>query len=225
MKILFVLTSHGQLGDTGVETGFWLEELAAPYYIFEDAGAEITLASPKGGLPPLDPKSIEPDSQTEATIRFEEDDIAQDALANTEVLGSLSVDDFDAVFYPGGHGPLWDLAGDQDSIAFIEETLSAGKPVAAVCHGPAVLLYARERDGSPLVMGRCITGFSNREEEEVGLATVVPFLLEDELLKAGATYSKAENWHSHVVIDGDLITGQNPASSEAVARALVAELL
>ncbi|MBW2712276.1 MAG: type 1 glutamine amidotransferase domain-containing protein [Deltaproteobacteria bacterium] len=225
MNILFVLTSHAKLGDTGADTGFWLEELAAPYYVFEDADAEITLASLKGGLPPLDPKSLESDSQTDATVRFEEDDNAQEALANTEILGELSADDFDAVFYPGGHGPLWDLAGDPDSIALIEETLRAGKPLAAVCHGPAVFLYAKARDGSPLVMGRCVTGFSNSEEEEVGLTTVVPFLLEDELLKAGATYSKTENWHSHVVMDDDLITGQNPASSEAVARALLAELL
>lgn len=225
MKILFVLTSHNQLGDTGEETGFWLEELAAPYYFLLDAGAEITLVSPLGGQPPLDPKSIDPNAQTEATIRFEEDSSAQDALAHTTCLREVSASDFDAVFYPGGHGPLWDLTGDPDSIRLIEELMRAGKPVAAVCHAPAVLLYARAKDGSPLVMGRCVTGFSNSEEEEVGLSTVVPFLLEDEFEKAGATYSKAENWHTHVVLDENLITGQNPGSSEAVARALLAELI
>jgi putative intracellular protease/amidase len=224
MKVLIVLTSHDQLGDTGQKTGFWLEEFAAPYYVLADAGAQITLASPLGGQPPLDPKSDEPDSQTEATERFKQDSEARAALANTVKLSEVSAEDYDAVFYPGGHGPLWDLAEDADSIALIEAIYAAGKPVAAVCHAPAVLRHARTADGSALVRGKSVTGFSNTEEEAVQLSAVVPFLLEDELKARGGNYSKAEDWHPHVVTDGHLITGQNPASSEAVAKALI-ELL
>jgi putative intracellular protease/amidase len=224
MKVLIVLTSHDQLGDTGQKTGFWLEEFAAPYYVLADAGAQITLASPLGGQPPLDPKSDEPDSQTEATERFKQDSEARAALANTVKLSEVSAEDYDAVFYPGGHGPLWDLAEDADSIALIEAIYAAGKPVAAVCHAPAVLRHARTADGSALVRGKSVTGFSNTEEEAVQLSAVVPFLLEDELKARGGNYSKAEDWHPHVVTDGQLITGQNPASSEPVAKALI-ELL
>jgi putative intracellular protease/amidase len=221
MKVLFVLTSHDQLGDTGQKTGFWLEEFAAPYYVLADAGAQITLASPLGGQPPLDPKSDEPDSQTEATERFKQDSVARAALANTVKLSEVSAQDYDAVFYPGGHGPLWDLAEDADSIALIEAVYAAGKPVAAVCHAPAVLRHARNADGSALVRGKSVTGFSNTEEAAVQLSSVVPFLLEDELKARGGIYTKAEDWHPHVVTDGHLITGQNPASSEPVAKALI----
>ena len=221
MKILMVLTSHDELGTTGHKTGFWLEEFAAPYYVFKDAGAEITLASPKGGQPPLDPKSAEKDFQTPATERFNTDAEAQAALAHTAALNTVSVADFDAVFYPGGHGPLWDLAGDKDSIALIEAMYARGKPVAAVCHAPGVLRHARAGDGSPLVRGKGVTGFSNSEEAAVGLVEVVPFLVEDELRRAGGIYSRAADWQPHVVRDGNLITGQNPASSEPVARELL----
>jgi putative intracellular protease/amidase len=224
MKILMVLTSHDQLGDTGKKTGFWLEEFAAPYYVFKDAGAEVTLASPKGGQPPLDPKSDAPDAQTEATRRFKADPAAQAALADTRKLDSVSGDAFDAVFYPGGHGPLWDLAEDAHSIALIESMSRAGKTVSAVCHAPGVLRRVRARDGSLLVKGKKVTGFTNTEEEAAQLTNVVPFLVEDMLVENGGTYSKAADWQPYVVIDGKLITGQNPASSEAAARAVLTQL-
>lgn len=221
MKILMILTSHDTLGDTGRKTGFWLEELAAPYYIFKDAGAEITLASPKGGQPPLDPKSNEPDSQTDDTRRFEADGEAKAALASTVKLADVSATDFDTVFYPGGHGPLWDLAEDTISIGLIETTLAAGKPVALVCHAPGVLRHVKTADGRPLVEGKKVTGFANSEEDAVGLTDVVPFLVEDELTAKGGVYSRGPDWGSYVVQDGLLITGQNPGSSAAAARALL----
>ncbi len=224
MKVLIVLTSHDKLGDTGAKTGFWLEELAAPYYALKDAGVQLTLASVKGGQPPLDPKSSDPASQTDATRRFEADAEARAALATTHKLSDMSVDGFDAIFYPGGHGPLWDLAEDASSIAMIEHAIAAGKPVAAVCHAPGVLRHAKAPDGRPLVAGKAVTGFSNSEEQAVGLADVVPFLVEDMLMANGGRYSKADNWQPHVAIDGLLITGQNPASSEAVAHALLQSL-
>jgi putative intracellular protease/amidase len=224
MKILMVLTSHDQLGDTGKKTGFWLEEFAAPYYIFKDANADITLASPDGGQPPLDPKSDEPDFQTEATKRFKSDADAQSALANTFKLSGISPDNYDAVFYPGGHGPLWDLAEDRNSINLIESMLSSGKQVAAVCHAPAVLRHVKAPDGSPMLRGKSVTGFSNTEEEAVQLADVVPFLLEEELKAKGANYSKAEDWNPYAVTDGTMITGQNPASSGLVAKKLLEKL-
>jgi len=221
MKILMVLTSHDQLGNTGKKTGFWLEEFAAPYYVLKDAGHEITLASPKGGQHPLDPKSDDPDAQTDATRRFKGDAEAQAQLAATERLGSVRSSDFDAIFYPGGHGPLWDLAEDAQSKALIEQTLADGKPVALVCHAPAVLKNVKAQDGSPLVAGKAVTGFTDDEEAAVGLTDVVPFLLEDVLKQLGAKFSKAEPFKPHVVRDGLLITGQNPPSSEAVAEALL----
>jgi putative intracellular protease/amidase len=221
MKILMVLTSHDQLGSTGEKTGFWLEEFASPYYVFKDANADVTLASPNGGQPPLDPKSDEPDSQTEATKRFKGDADAQAALAKTLKLSDISSENYDAVFYPGGHGPLWDLAEDRNSIALIESVFASGKPVAAVCHGPAVLNHAKTPDGIPLVQDRSVTCFSNTEEEAVQLEEVVPFSVENELKARGAKYSKADDWHSHAVTDGNLITGQNPASSDLVAKALL----
>ncbi len=221
MKILMILTSHDTLGDTGRKTGFWLEELAAPYYIFKDAGAAITLASPKGGQPPLDPKSNEPDSQTDDTRRFEADDEAKAALASTVKLADVSATDFDTVFYPGGHGPLWDLAEDALSIDLIETMLAAGKPVALVCHAPGVLRHVKTADGRPLVEGKKVTGFANSEEDAVGLTDVVPFLVEDELTAKGGVYSRGPDWGSYVVQDGLLITGQNPGSSAAAARALL----
>ena len=221
MKILIVLTSHAQLGDTGKQTGFWLEEFAAPYYVFKDAGADIVLASPKGGQPPLDPKSDAPDAQTEMTRRFGGDEEAQALLANTHTLAELVADEFDAVFYPGGHGPLWDLAGDPASIALIESFIKAGKPVAAVCHAPAALVEVRGEDGEPLVKGKRVTGFTNTEEEAVQLTEVVPFLLEDRLKALGAHYSKGPDWAPYVLTDGLLVTGQNPASSEQAARQLL----
>lgn len=221
MKILMVLTSHDQLGDTGKKTGFWLEEFAAPYYVLKDAGHEITLASPKGGQPPLDPKSDEPDSQTDATRRFKEDREAQAQLASTKRLESVRSSDFDAVFYPGGHGPLWDLAEDPLSKALIEQTLGDGRPVALVCHAPAVLKNVTAQDGAPLVKGKRVTGFTDEEEEAVGLTDVVPFLLEDTLKQLGADFSKVEPFKPHVVREGLLITGQNPASSEPAAEALL----
>jgi len=224
MRILMVLTSHDELGSTGKKTGFWLEEFAAPYYVFKDAGAEITLASPKGGHPPLDPKSDEKDSQTAATARFKADKEAQNALAHTRILRDLCADDYDALFYPGGHGPLWDLAEDRCSIALIDTMYSQGKPVSAVCHAPGVLRHAKAPDGSPLVQGKQVTGFSNSEEAAVGLTDVVPFLVEDELQKNGGNYSKGADWQSFSVHDGNLITGQNPASSEAVAKAVLVQL-
>ena len=221
MKILMVLTSHDQLGNTGAKTGFWLEEFAAPYYVFRDAGAEIVLASPKGGQPPLDPKSDEPASQTEATRRFETDAPAKAALANTRKLAEVSVQGFDGVFYPGGHGPLWDLAEDPASIALIEATLAAGKPLAAVCHAPGVLRHAKDPDGKPLVQGKSVTGFSNSEEDAVGLSKIVPFLVEDMLKANGGRYVKKDDWQSHAIVDGLLVTGQNPASSAEAAKALL----
>ncbi|WP_313030124.1 type 1 glutamine amidotransferase domain-containing protein [Massilia alkalitolerans] len=224
MNILMVLTSHDRLGDTGKKTGFWLEEFAAPYYVFKDAGATLTLASPRGGQPPLDPKSDEPDAQTEATRRFRADPQAQGALANTVTLAGVRAQDFDAVFYPGGHGPLWDLARDADSIRLIEAMIAGGKPVAAVCHAPGVLAQVRGVDGDLLVKGKRVTGFTNTEEEAVGLTEVVPFLVEDMLVKNGGQYSKTDDWQPYVVTDGLLVTGQNPASSEAGAHALLALL-
>jgi putative intracellular protease/amidase len=224
MKILMVLTSHDQLGDTGRKTGFWLEELAAPYYVFKDAGAEIVLASPKGGRPPLDPKSSEPASQTDATRRFEADADALSALANTTRLEAVTHGVFDAVFYPGGHGPLWDLAEDPVSITLIETTLGAGKPVALVCHAPGVLRHAKAPSGTPLVQDKSVTGFTNTEEEAVGLTQVVPFLVEDELRRNGGRFTKADDWAPYVVADGLLITGQNPASSGPAAERLLESL-
>jgi putative intracellular protease/amidase len=224
MKVLIVLTSHDQLGDTGRKTGFWLEELAAPYYELKKAGAEITLASPKGGQPPLDPKSNEPANQTDQTRRFEADAEATAALASTQVLSTVNVGDFDAVFYPGGHGPLWDLAEDKDSISLIQDTLRSGKPVALVCHAPGVLKHVVNEDGTPLVAGKQVTGFTNTEEEGVGLTDVVPFLVEDMLVAEGGVYSKGEDWASYVLQDGLLITGQNPGSSTAAAELLVQAL-
>ena len=221
MRILMVLTSHDQLGDTGHKTGFWLEEFASPYYVFKDANADITLASPEGGQPPLDPKSDEADFQTDATRRFKEDADAQAALANTSKLADVSPENFDAVFYPGGHGPLWDLAEDNTSIALIESMYASGKPVAAVCHAPAVLKNAKASDGSPLVNVKSVTGFSNSEEDAVQLTEVVPFLLEDELKGKGGNYSKGDDWHPYTITDGNLITGQNPASSELAAKAVL----
>jgi len=224
VKILMVLTSHDQLGDSGSKTGFWLEEFASPYYVFKDANVDVTLASPNGGQPPMDPKSDEPDSQTESTERFKNDEDAQAALAHTLKLSDISPEEYDAVFYPGGHGPLWDLAEDRDSIALIESMYASGKPVAAVCHAPAVLRHAKTLDGSPLLMGRSVTGFSNSEEEAVRLSGVVPFLLEGELKAKGANYSKADDWQPNVITDDTLITGQNPASSELVAKAVLEKL-
>ncbi|MBN1086945.1 type 1 glutamine amidotransferase domain-containing protein [Erwinia aphidicola] len=224
MKILMVLTSHDRLGNTGRKTGFWLEELAAPYYAFKDAGAQITLASPKGGNPPLDPKSNEPDFQTEHTHRFEADAAATAQLAATVRLDSISAADYDAVFYPGGHGPLWDLAEDENSIRLIENFLAANKHVALVCHAPGVLRHVTTPEGEPLVAGRKVTGFTNSEEEAVGLTEVVPFLVEDELIAKGGIYSKGPDWSSYVVSDGLLITGQNPTSSAATAEQLLKQL-
>lgn len=221
MKVLIVLTSHDELGGTGRKTGFWLEELAAPYYRFGEAGAEITLASPKGGQPPLDPVSDEPAFQTDQTRRFKADPQAAAALASTVRLSSVSAGDFDAVFYPGGHGPLWDLAEDADSVRLIEATLRAGKPVALVCHAPGVLRHATSEDGTPLVRGRRVTGFTDSEEAAAELTGVVPFLVEDELRKLGGDFSKAADWAPHVVEDGLIITGQNPASSGPAADALI----
>jgi len=221
MKVLIVLTSHNELGNTGNKTGFWLEEFACPYYRLKDAGADIILASPLGGQPPLDPKSHEPDFQTEDTDRFDKDSTAQKELANTVKLSDVNVENFDAVFYPGGHGPLWDLHNDSNSIKLIESFINAGKPVAAVCHAPAVLLKAKNVKGEPLVKGKNVTGFSNSEEAAVELTDVVPFLLEDELKAAGGVYQKTEDWHPLVLVDGLLITGQNPGSSAVVAEALL----
>lgn len=224
MKVLIVLTSHDTLGNTGKKTGFWLEELAAPYYAFKDAGAEITLASPKGGQPPLDPKSDEPMFQTELTRRFNADEVAKAQLAETVRLDSIDQKDFDTVFYPGGHGPLWDLAEDPNSIKLIESFIAAGKPLALVCHAPGVLRHVTNPDGTPFVQGRYVTGFTNSEEEAVGLTTVVPFLVEDELIGLGAVFSRVKDWGVHTVVDGQLITGQNPASSAEAAEALLAAL-
>lgn len=224
MKVLMVLTSHSELGNTGKKTGFWLEEFAAPYYVFKDAGAEVVLASPQGGQPPLDPKSDLPDFQTGMTDRFKADPAAQRELANTLKLDSVRQDDFDAVFYPGGHGPLWDLAESQTSISLIEAFTRAGKLTGFVCHAPGVLRHVKAASGEPLVKGRQVTGFTNGEEADVELTDIVPFLVEDELIALGANYQKGPNWGSFIVEDGQLITGQNPGSSEAVAKALVAAL-
>jgi putative intracellular protease/amidase len=224
MKILMVLTSHEDLGDTGNKTGFWLEEFAAPYYVFKDAGADITLASPKGGQPPVDPGSDSEGAQTDATRRFKGGEAAQKALANTVVLSDVSANGFDAVFYPGWHGPLWDLAEDRDSIALIEAFAAENRPVGAVCHAPAVLRHPKGTDGKPLVSGRKVTGFTNTEEEAVGLTGVVPFLVEDMLKANGGAYEKGDDWGSFVVTDGTLVTGQNPASSEEAAKQLLALL-
>lgn len=224
MKILMVLTSHDQLGDSGKKTGFWLEEFAAPYYTFADAGAEITLASPKGGQPPLDPKSDEPDAQTDDTRRFQSDEQAKQALANTYPLGEVDPYDFDAVFYPGGHGPLWDLAEDKDSITLLESFYASNKPIGTVCHAPGVLKHVKAPDGHPVVKGKRVTGFSNSEEDGVGLTDVVPFLVQDMLKANGGDYSKGADWASYVVEDGHLVSGQNPASSAAAAEALIKRL-
>ena len=224
MKILMILTSHDQLGDTGKKTGFWLEEFAAPYYVFKDAGAELVLASPKGGQPPLDPKSDDEDAQTDDTRRFKKDPAAIDALAHTTRLAEVSAEGFDAVFYPGGHGPLWDLAEDTHSIQLIETMFAAGKPVSAVCHAPGVFRHTKSADGAPLVKGKKVTGFTNTEEEAVQLTQVVPFLVQDMLEANGGLYHKGDDWQSFVVTDGHLITGQNPASSAAAARAVLSQL-
>jgi putative intracellular protease/amidase len=224
MKILMVLTSHDQLGNTGLTTGFWLEEFAAPYYAFLEAGADITVASPKGGQPPLDPKSDEPDSQTEETRRFNADPAAQSVLASTVPLASIQTNDYDAVFYPGGHGPLWDLAEDKVSIAMIEALYASGKPVAFVCHAPGVLRHVKAADGTPLVQGKKVTGFTNSEEDAVGLTKIVPFLVEDVLKENGGLYSSGPDWSSYTVKDGLLITGQNPGSSVETSSVLIKTL-
>ncbi len=222
MKILMVLTSHDKLGDTGKTTGFWLEEFAAPFYVLRDAGAEVTLASPKGGKPPLDPSSDADDAQTEATKRFKDDDAAQKALSQTEVLSEIDPTAYDAVFYPGGHGPLWDLAEDADSINLLEAFNRSNRPIGAVCHAPAIFKHPKGVDGQPLVRGKVVTGFTNTEEEGVGLTDVVPFLVEDMLKANGGDYQKGDDWASFVVTDGLLVTGQNPASSEEAAKKLLA---
>lgn len=218
MKVLMILTSHDELGNTGRKTGFWLEELAAPYYAFKDAGAEITLASPKGGQPPLDPKSNEPGSQTDDTRRFEADAEASSALANTHKLSEIDQADYDAVFFPGGHGPLWDLTNDRKALSLIEDTLAASKPVALVCHAPGILTNVKAPNGDPIAKGHKVTGFKNSEEAAVGLVEVVPFLLEDVLREQGGEFSSTDDWGVHTVQDGLLITGQNPASSRQAAE-------
>ena len=224
MKILMVITSHDQLGNTGRKTGFWLEELAAPYFVFKDSGAEVTLASPKGGRPPLDPKSNEPEFRTDLTRRFEKDAAAEAQLDKTVRLDSVKQQDFDTVFYPGGHGPMWDLAEDKNSVKLIESFLAAGKPIALVCHAPGALRHVKTPDGKSLVQGKQVTGFANGEEEAVGLTKVVPFLVEDEMLKLGAVFTKKSNWVVHVISDGLLTTGQNPASSGPAAKVLLENL-
>ncbi|TDS11759.1 type 1 glutamine amidotransferase domain-containing protein [Sphingobacterium paludis] len=224
VKVLFVLTSHEELGNTGLKTGFWVEEFAAPYYALADAGVEISITSPKGGQPPIDPKSALPEFQTEATKRFDDDKVLQEKLANTSRLSTENQEDYDAVFYPGGHGPLWDLTNDQASIKLIEAFWKNGKPIAAVCHAPGVLRFVKDSAGNALVQGKNVTGFSNTEEAAVELTDIVPYLVEDELKNLGARYSKGEDWGSYVLVDGKLITGQNPASSEETAKKLM-ELL
>ncbi|WP_105181121.1 type 1 glutamine amidotransferase domain-containing protein [Pseudoalteromonas sp. T1lg21] len=223
-KILMVLTSHDELGDTGHKTGFWVEEFAAPYYAFIDAGAEVTLASVKGGQPPVDPNSAAPDAATDATKRFDQDSAAQTLMANTKPLAEVKADDFDAVFYPGGHGPLWDLVDNQDSINLIEQFLNSDKPVGAVCHASAVLLNAKNAAGKSVVFDKKVTGFSNSEEDAVQLTNVVPLLVEDELIKQGGQYQKTDDWGELAIEDGLLITGQNPASSELAAKKLLTKL-
>ena len=220
MKILIVLTSHNQLGDTGKPTGFWLEEFTAPYYVFKDAGAEVTLASPKGGQPPIDPKSDEPGNQTETMERFKKDPATQKVLANTVKLADVKAQDYDTIFYSGGHGPMWDLVNDKNSIALIEDFYNAGKPVAAVCHAPGVLKGVTYQ-GQPLVKGKRVTGFANSEEEAVGLTKIVPFLVEDELKRLGGKYEKGDDWSVFTLVDGQLVTGQNPASSGPAAKELL----
>lgn len=224
IKVLIVLTSHSDLGNTGQKTGFWIEEFAAPYYVLADAGVQITIASPKGGQPPIDPKSEMADSQTKSTRRFDNDAALKDKLAHTLKLSEVKVEDYDAVFYPGGHGPLWDLANDKTSISLIESFYNKKKPVVFVCHAPGALVKVKLPNGDPLVKGKEVTGFSNSEEEAVKLTKVVPFLLEDEMKKLGGHYSKGSDWGSYIKIDGLLITGQNPASSEAAALALLKTL-
>ncbi len=223
-KILFVLTSHDELGNTGKKTGFWIEEFAAPYYLLKDKGVDITIASPKGGQPPIDPKSESPDAQTPATIRFNADKATQDILSKTVKLDTVNQADYDAVFYPGGHGPLWDLAEDKNSIALIESFYNNNKPVSAVCHAPAIFKHTKHTDGTPLVKGKKVTGFTNSEEAAVQLTDVVPFLVEDMLKAEGGIYSKTEDWAPYALEDGLLITGQNPASSELVAELLFNKL-
>src|ERR1700761_5934019 len=223
MKILMVLTSHDQLGDTGRKTGFWLEEFAAPYFVFRDAGVELTLASPKGGQPPVDPKSDEPGNQTDAMARFKKDAVAQKALSQTRKLADMKSADFDTVFYVGGHGPMWDLAESQDSKALLESFYNSGKPIALVCHSPGVLRHVTYK-GEPLVKGKRVTGFTNGEEEAVSLTHVVPFLVEDELLRLGAIFEKVPAWQPLAIVDGRLITGQNPASSTSAAKTLLTAL-
>jgi len=220
MKILMVLTSHDTLGNTGLKTGFWLEEFAAPYFVFRDAGIELTLASPKGGQPPLDPKSDLPENQTPAMTRFKQDQAALKALSQTAKLADMKAQDFDTVFYPGGHGPMWDLAESADSIALLESFYNSGKPIALVCHSPGVLRHVTY-NGAPLVKGKAVTGFTNGEEAAMHLTNVVPFLVEDELLRLGATFEKRANWQPFFVIGGRLITGQNPASSTSTAQVLL----
>ena len=220
MKVLMVLTSHDQLGATGRKTGFWLEEFAAPYYVFRDAGVDLTLASPKGGQPPIDPKSDLPENQTPAMARFKQDETAKQALASTRRLAEMKAEDFDTIFYVGGHGPMWDLAESPDSIALIESFYASGKPVALVCHSPGVLHHVTYQ-GEPLVKGKHVTGFTNGEEAEVQLTRTVPFLVEDELMRLGAIFEKVRNWQPLTIVDGRLITGQNPASSTGTARALL----
>lgn len=224
MKILMILTSHDKLGDTGKATGFWLEEFAAPYYVFKDAAADITLASPKGGQPPVDPSSDSEGAQTDATKRFKADEAAQKDLANTAVLSTISSDGFDAIFFPGGHGPLWDLAEDEDNTALIEAFASSGRPIGAVCHAPAVFKHTKGADGKPLVSGKTVTGFSNTEEDAIGLTDIVPFLVEDMLKSNGGDFQRGDDWASFVVTDGKLVTGQNPASSDLAAHKLLALL-
>jgi putative intracellular protease/amidase len=224
MKVLIVLTSHSELGDTGNKTGFWIEEFAAPYYVMADAGVELTIASPLGGQPPIDPKSDAPENQTDATKRFHADEALKAKLSQSVKLSEINEGEYDAVFYPGGHGPLWDLANDQFSIELIESFYNNNKPVAFVCHAPGALIHVKNTDGEPLVKGKEVTGFSNTEEDAVQLTEVVPFLLEDELTKLGATYSKGADWGSYVKKDGLLITGQNPGSSEQTAKLLLATL-
>ena len=223
MKILMVLTSHDQLGNTGRKTGFWLEEFAAPYFVFRDAGVQLTLASPKGGQPPVDPKSDEPENQTSAMTRFKQDKTAQNDLAHTAKLADMKSEDFDTIFYVGGHGPMWDIAESADSIALIESFYNSGKPVALVCHSPGVLHRVTYK-GAPLVKGKHVTGITNGEEEQVQLTHVVPFLVEDELLRLGAIFEKVANWQPFSVVDGRLITGQNPASSTLAAQNLLSML-
>ena len=224
MKVLMVLTSHDRLGNTGRKTGFWLEELAAPYYVFKDAGAQITLASPKGGRPPLDPKSEDHRFQTDTTRRFEKDADAEAQLSRTVRLDSVKQEDYDTVFYPGGHGPMWDIAEDKNSIKLIESFLAVGKTIALVCHSSGALHHVKTPEGKPLVDGKNVTGFTNGEEEEMGLTKVVPFLVEDELMRLGATFSKVKNWGVCTIADGQLVTGQNPASSGPTARVLIEKL-